>query len=193
MKISRATLIIFFIFILGIVFTWYWEFSPAKEARLTPTPTESPKLLSGWTTSDLIGIDVISEDGINIQLRKNSDNYWAYSSLENKQPDQGKVYQLSSSLLNLSASNTTNSDITIDALGLTNPKMIITVQHINGTKIIINVGNITPTESGYYIQIDTDSPVVSGKYSIDAIIDLIQNDNLTLITPTPPSSASINE
>jgi hypothetical protein len=185
MRISRVTIILLLILAFGAIFTWYWEFSPAKDARLTPTPTSMPKVVGSWSADEIVALDITLSKDNPIRLRRNSDSSWAFGTLEGKQPDQGKVLQFLTSLTTLAVTNSINSGISLDEIGLTNPTFIIQIKNRDNEIEIIKVGNSTPTQNGYYLQVNEELPVVTNKYSVDSMIELIQGDNLTLQTPTP--------
>jgi hypothetical protein len=65
------------------------------------------------------------------------------------------------------------------------PDTTITIQITGEDLKIIKIGKVTPTNSGYYVQVGNNSPVVVSKNSIDSIKGLINLGTLILTTPTP--------
>jgi hypothetical protein len=70
----------------------------------------------------------------------------------------------------------------LDALGLQSPARTLAIRDKQGKQITISIGNTDPTESGYYVQVAAQPPVVVDKYTLDGIVNLF---NSALPTPTP--------
>jgi hypothetical protein len=82
------------------------------------------------------------------------------------------------------------------------PAHVITVKNDQGKQTEIKVGKETPTGDGYYVQVDSNTPVVVNKGSIDTLVEQMSLSNLappptstpgvtptlsslTIVTPTP--------
>jgi hypothetical protein len=183
--VRRGTLGVLAVFLLLSVAAWYLEWSPSGKtrARGTPAATTAPKVVS-------IDIDKIAlfefQDNRNevIRIVRNPDNTW---SLDKRKIaiDQGKIQQLLASFANLTTLSVMDNTVDLSAFGLVVPDTTITIQITGEDLKIIKIGKVTPTNSGYYVQVGNNSPVVVSKNSIDSIKGLINLDTLILTTPTP--------
>ena len=63
--------------------------------------------------------------------------------------------------------------------------MKITIINISGEKIVLKPGGLTPTGSGYFIQVDSNPAVVISKYGYEGLASLLQLESLLSATPTP--------
>lgn len=182
MKIARTTWAL--LAILAILFgvTWYWEWSPAKQLRSTPTPTSEPVLLAGWVNQDIISLESIQQDN-KLSIARGTDKTWYFVNNKEKTVDQGKVELLLSHLTTINAMNTAGN-IELKAIGLDTPIAIITLQNKEGKKSTIKIGKPTPIDSGYYIQVNNEASIVIGrKYAVEAILELLQEKIITHADP----------
>jgi hypothetical protein len=181
--IRRGTLIVLAIFVILVGATWYLEWSPAGKARVrgTPTSTSYPDILS-LGTGDLMKIELKTSTGT-FGIKRNLNDTWSFADDQNTPADQGKIEQLIATLTGLQAKATLDTK-TLDAFGLVSANQILTIQTSSGV-IVMKIGNITPTSSGYYIQVDDKSPVVVDQYSIKQIIDTLNIQGLSAATATP--------
>jgi hypothetical protein len=89
-------------------------------------------------------------------------------------------------------------DLDPAVVGLKSPAYTITVGFSSGTVVIAEVGDVTPTESGYYVRKDDGSILVIDKYGMDALINLVlyppyeepPTPSPETETPTPAASST---
>jgi len=181
--IRRGTLVVLAIFVLLIGVTWYLEWSPAGKARVkgTPTATSYPKLIV-LGTGELMKLELKSSSGT-FGIKRNLNDTWSFTDDQNTPADQGKIQQLLATLTSLQSMATLDTK-TLDAFGLVSANKILTIQTTNGTSVM-KIGKITPTTSGYYVQVDNQSPVVVDKTSMDDILNTLTRKALTPPTATP--------
>jgi hypothetical protein len=186
--IRRGTLIILGIFIVLIGATWYLEWSPTGQARVrgTPTVTPYPQVLV-LDINNLTKIELKSSQGSLVGISRNLNGTWTFTDAQNTPADQGKVQQLLSSILGLQSLSTMDSTVSLDNFGLVTANQIITFQTSNGSKVL-KIGNVTPTD-GYYIQVDSNTPIVVSKSAVDDVLNLFTQSALSVATPTPLPSA----
>jgi hypothetical protein len=181
--IRRGTLIVLAILILLIGATWYLEWSPAGQARVrgTPTATAYPTLIN-LGPGRFTQIEMKDSSGtFGIQLNLN--NTWSITDAQNTPVDQGKVQQLLSSLTGLQATATLDINA-LSSFGLVTANQVITIDSSNGT-FVLKVGKVTPTNSGYYVQVDNHAPVVVDKNSLDSVLTSMNREALLPATATP--------
>ena len=181
--IRRGTLVVLAIFVLLIGVTWYLEWSPAGKARVrgTPTATAFPRIII-LGSGELMKLELKNSSG-NFGIKRNLNETWSFVDDQNTPADQGKIQQMLDTLTGLQSVATVDTK-TLDAFGLVSANQILTIQATNGT-IIMKIGKMTPTTSGYYVQVDNHSPVVVDKYSIDQILNTMSRQALSPATATP--------
>lgn len=72
----------------------------------------------------------------------------------------------------------------LDDFGLSTPNSWISVTYSNGHVRKLFIGNLAPTNSGYYIQMDNLDVIIISQFSLDAILELPNNPPYPP-TPTP--------
>jgi hypothetical protein len=183
--IRRGTLIVMIILVVLIGVTWLLEWSPSGKARTRGTPTSTPyPSLFSWDVDNLNIIDITISGNIPVTLRRNPDDTWGFSVPQGLIADQGQVLQLISSLQTINVQASLDSNVSLDMLGLENPPQVFKLQTSDGTNYILKIGQITPTNMGYYCQVNDNPVVVLSKGAIDSLLELATVDALLLPTPT---------
>lgn len=162
--IRKQTWIALIIFGLLLGLALYINRNPIiSSASSTPSPTLMPSLLEGWQDSDIAMIQYKGDPG-EITLNHNPDGSWSLGP-ENIVPASiEKVDSFRYQLLSISVQSLLNTTDPLDAVGLAAPKRILVLRDTQGKQVEIRIGNQTPTGSGYYVQIDNQTPVVVSKY-----------------------------
>ena len=75
-----------------------------------------------------------------------------------------------------------SSPLPFYSTGLQLPTYIITIAYQSGQNHVIKVGNLTPTQSGYYVQLDIGNTVIVNQFGIDDVIEMLKS---VTYTPTP--------
>jgi hypothetical protein len=182
--IRRSTWILLAIFIVGVGAVFYLDKYPIKNANVTPTATLLPPLFSNVSYDKLVMIEIQSNNGTVIQLTRNPDKTWGFTNIQGKSPDQGKVQELLFTLTGLTVTEGLNGSIALESVGLATPTHTITLQDEAGIKNILRIGAATSIGSGYYVQLNQNSPEIIDKGTIDNLTGLFNLDNLVMATPT---------
>ena len=183
--IRKGTWIVLLIFVLLLGVAFYLSKNPLPtSASLTPTATEIPPLLSGWKSSDIVRIDYIGDPGP-LSLSQNPDGSWTVGP-ENPVPATiAQVEYVRSQLTAIRMNFVLNTTDPMEAVGLAAPTRRLILQNAQGAQVEIRIGKETPTGSGYYIQVDNQTPVVINKFSLDGVLNVLIREQLAAPTPTP--------
>ncbi|HEX2978915.1 MAG TPA: hypothetical protein VHO48_01505, partial [Anaerolineaceae bacterium] len=92
--VRKPTVVILILFALALLAGWVLEFSPLKSNRETPTPTLTPKLVTGLESGEIVKIDVRQSNGTAVSLAKNAENQFQFIEATDSQPDQGKIQEM---------------------------------------------------------------------------------------------------
>jgi hypothetical protein len=182
--IRKQTWILLGIFVVLAGAAFYLQKNPIKhDANITPSPTSQAFLLNGWQSADINHIDYKDALGVAIQLEKNSDGWLL-------QPDgnsvsTGKVEELLTQITTAQIMASLNPGYDLGAVGLTASSGILTLANIQGVQIEIRIGTKTPTQTGYYVQVDRGAASVVSAGAISSIINLLTKEQLLGLTPTP--------
>ncbi len=181
--VRKQTWILLIIFALLLGATFYLQKNPLpKNEALTPSPTSAPRLLQGWESSDIAWMELKEGQGSSIQIEQDKTGNWTLGDKGKEKVETGQAEQLRTEIAEMRTIAALPADYQLEAVGLQSPTRTLTIRDTKGKQITINVGSTDPTESGYYVQVASQAPVVVDKYTLDGIVDLF---NKALPTPTP--------
>ncbi len=188
--IRKGTWAVLIVFIAVLGLAYYLQKSPLKtpaSADITPSPTAEVPLLEGWQAQDIQMVEVKSPDR-NLEVNKNPDGTWVIAS-ENVPAKDGAVGLITAQLTSMRILSQMDASYPLDSLGLSSPEKIIVFANAQGKQVEVQIGNATPTDSGYYVRLDQGTPVVVSKDTVDAVMNMMQKDQLVEPTPTPGGTA----
>ena len=183
--IRRSTLVAVVLFVIAVVALLVLQKLPSNPLQPSPTPaaTSMPTLITGWQVQDVSGLSLKSPGGSEIGLTKNADNSWTRAQMGTV--PAGKVEQLVSELIAVRVILQLPAGQNLTDLGLQSPVDTIQISGKNHTTIL-QIGGVTPTQSGYYVKVDTNPAAVVDKSAFDTILQLFSD--AAPATPTPPVS-----
>lgn len=184
--IRKPTLILLAVFVVVLALAAFLQRTPvAQDSQRSPSVTPYPKLLTGVSPADITRIGVEkSQPAGQWQIEKNSNQQWVFSEANEKTVDAGKVEQLLSSLTSMNVINSLEATTDLQPLGLDAPTATILLTGKGGESNTLHVGNLTPPETGYYLQLNDGAPVIADKYAVEEVLNLLQPDQLAAATPT---------
>ncbi len=151
----------------------------AADAEVTAT-TEPAFIFS--TDSTVSSIEVKPTDGEAVKVTRNKDGVWALELPFATEANQGLVEAAASQVTALKIVSEIDADPSI--FGFDAPTSLITIQFTDGKTSKLEVGDVTPTNSGYYVRVDGKKMAIVSLSSIDALTNLSFSPPY-LNTPTP--------
>lgn len=191
--IRKQTWILLAIFAVLVALAIYLQRNPvASPVDLTPSPTSQSVMLSGWVSSEIVWIEYKDNLGSSIQLEETQSQNWQMQP-DGVPIDLGKVEEIRTQILDASVLAILDPGFNLDTVGLVNPTGMLTISNAQGKQTTIKIGDLTPTESGYYVIVDSEAPKVVSRYAIEAFLELLQKNSLLSYTPTPEITSTIEE
>lgn len=188
--IRRGTWILLLIFALLVGLAFYLQKNPLpSEAERTPSPTAPVQVLSGVNSSNITGIALVSGSEEPAKISINAQGEWVVGETGGQMAETGKVEQLRAEIASLQVMTSLPDRFELEPAGLVDTAKALKIQTDQGKQIEILIGNETATGSGYYIQVNSDNPVVIEKAAIDTILELI----LEIVAPAPTETAPATE
>ncbi len=184
--IRRSTWIIIIIFALVIGVAVLIEKTPLFQAAATPTPTLASKVLN-LPTGSITAVKLTDSLGPIVSVKINSSKVWEVIQPQNAQVDQGNMAELVSQLLSMAILSAPQNPPSNDAIGLSNPLHTLAISDFSNQEHTLKIGDLTPTSSGYYIQIDQAKPVIVEKSTIDRVVELLSGVRATPTAPPQPT------
>ncbi len=178
--IRRSTILVLVVFVVVLAAGIFLTELPTAARLLeteTPTATVMPKLLSGWPVDRATSINVESVENGAFHLQRVNGGSWTVAGLETS-IDPGKVEELISTLSALENIDTLPASTGLDTVGLQSPAYTLSLTGSGGETEIVQIGNVTPTESGYYVRLNQGDVVLVRKSSMDEVLGLLSVEHL---------------
>ncbi len=163
--------------------------STDKTVSLTPEPpTKEVSYLFNAQDGIPNDIQVQSQAGETVELVRDEKNAWAVKLPVAMAADQGSAEAAASQLTTIQVTDKLAAGaVNPNDVGLDKPQYILIVKYANGVERKANIGVVTPSESGYYAQLDSNNQImIVSKDSIDALTSLLTNPPYAqTLTPSP--------
>ena len=184
MKRTTWIALVIFLALVGLMFYLNQrETTTPEEAEATPVaPVE---YLFGETDGLPTSIDIKSETGEQVVIARNDAGEWVLEQPIETEADQASAEAAASQLTTLRI--VSRPEVAPADAGLTQPSYIMIVELSGGTVKTVRIGDPTPTDSGYYANVnESDEVLIVGKTGLDALLTLVTSPPyLSMPTPTP--------
>jgi hypothetical protein len=178
---SLGTILTFILFLGLIAVTYYLK--TKKESTAEATPTGQISFVFTEVDGAPTSIEVKPTAGEAVKVARNENNAWAILLPFEAEADQGLAEAAASQVSALRILQPIESDPN-NVFGFDNPTILINIEFADGKKHALEVGDVTPTNSGYYVRVDGDKIMVVGMSGIDSLAQLATFPPY-LNTPTP--------
>jgi hypothetical protein len=189
--VKKQTWILLVLFLALAGFAIFQKYNPGEKsasAEETQAPTEVPAVyLFPPEEGSIISLTIMDAQRQVIGLER-KDNEWVITQPFNAVASQATVEEAITQADALMVVNQLELDPA--EAGLENPAYIITVKFDSGTTMKAEVGDITPTDSGYYVRKADGSVLVISKYGMEALLNLIlypPYEETPTPSPLPPT------
>jgi hypothetical protein len=187
---KRNTWIFLLLFLVALSVYYLLNFLPKKEiADSTETPVSSSYLIYE-TDSTLTSIRIQYSTDHVLALQRNTEATWEIIFPVSSDADQTKISAAETQLNSLKIVTNIGTVSSLNDFGLTVPESLIKLDYSNGKSHSIKIGNLSPTNSGYYVQLDNREVSIVNQYSLEAILELASNPPFPS-TPTPSPTIEI--
>lgn len=188
--IRKSTWIVVLIFaaLLASVFLWQ-RVQDQKAAQATPT---SEAVAEAQFMFDIEGeiaslrIERVGDQSV--ELLRDENGQWMLSGSPNQAIDGAEMDGIAGQLAALPLVSTLQNLPQLQDLGLDPPSYRILVVLRDGSQLVASVGKATPTGSGYYVLTSDRRIYIANEFSLQPILDLVDNPPYLLpeeLTPSP--------
>ena len=171
--VKKQTWILLVLFAALAGFALFLKYKPSSETEPEATlpPTSEPvEFLFPAEEGVITSMLIQSREGDVIGVER-GESGWMVTQPVETEATQASVEEAASQVAALTVLNRLDLDPAV--VGLKSPAYTITVGFSSGKFYIAQVGDVTPTESGYYVRKDDGSIIVIDKYGMDALINLV--------------------
>jgi hypothetical protein len=181
--VKKSTWVVIIIFAVLVVALLLVEKYPVGPLKGTPTPTQQPALLDSSLKTQISSIK-IQAGTESFSLEKAGDT-WVFSNDRSLTIMQSAANEMVDVLFSLDTKSVVDPTTPMETLGLVEPSIVFTIIMQDGTDQKVTIGGVTPTSSGYFAQINQDSPIVISTYAVESLNRFINPVGLMAETPTP--------
>ncbi len=190
-----GTLITVLLFIAIVLFA-FWQSRQKKAEEAAATPTPGLTYVFDQKEGNPTSIEVRPAEGEVVQVSRNEKNAWTVEQPIKLEADQGLAEAAASQLKSLVVALDVEDGGELSTFGLDKPKYTINVTFDGGKTHKLDVGDVTPSNSGYYVLLDGKDIMVVKTSGIDALTNLVTtppylNTPTPTATPLPPTSTPV--
>lgn len=158
------------------------------EAQAEVTPAAEDAFLF-TADAQVNSIQVVPSEGETVALERDENSAWALTQPNKAEADQGLAEAAASQITALRIIDPLEDTSDASIFGLAEPAFTVTIGFADGNTRVLEIGDVTPTNSGYYVRTD------DGKFYVVALSGLSSLTNLVtappyLNTPTPVPTAT---
>lgn len=181
--IRRSTLVVIVVFALLLGLMAYLQNRQAEAPEATPT--SGPEPIIKLELADLAGLRILSQDGSIFYATRDASGTWTLIQPSIKGDLNSSTIDANvTQLIDLRPLTSLDAVTGLEAVGLLTPDYVIRLLLVDGSEVVLKIGDETPTQSGYYVQVDNSEVVVAQSFAIQAVFGML--DNLPFQpTPTP--------
>jgi len=172
MKRSTTTVLVIFLALVGLVLYLRQREPVTEEPEVTPAApvefliTES----DGIPTS----IDIQSDAGEQVTLARNTDGVWVLENPIETEASQGSAEAAATQLSSLRIMS--HPKVAPDTVGLNPASYTLTIKLTGGTEKVVRIGDLAPTGSGYYANVDnSDEVLILSQNGLDALLVMLES------------------
>lgn len=171
--IKRPTWILLALF--AVVLAGAFIFQRTRdETDIEATPTAELQALLDVSSDAIASLKIEDAQGRAVALGRDEAGLWTVTEPEAGETDLAQAESAVSQLVALRPMTRLEAASNLSAFGLLKPSHTITLVMNGGEKYVILVGDVTPTNNGYYVRLNENPPEVVNKYSLDAVIRMIE-------------------
>jgi hypothetical protein len=168
----RSTWIALVIFLALVGLWWYLNQREAPTGEAEATPTETVEYLFDATEGLPTSIAIEARTGEQVAIERNEAGAWVLIQPIEAEANQGSAEAAASQLSTLRVLS--RPEVAPVDAGLVEPSYVMTINLTGGTEKVVRIGDLTPTSSGYYTNIDgSDEVLIVGKTGLDALLTLV--------------------
>ena len=151
---------------------YYLNTEKDKTATAEITPTVETAYIFTEADGVISSIEIKPAEGETVKIARNAENAWAVILPIETEADQGMAEAAATQLTALPISSQIEDGKSPDIFGLNKPVYVIAIEFKDGKKRTLEVGDVTPTNSGYYVRVDKAKMMITDLSGIDALLQL---------------------
>ena len=183
MKRSTTVVLIIFVALAGLLGYLKQKDDGTETADVETTPTTPVEFLLTNTDGVPTTIDIQSNIGEQVTIARNESGLWVLKQPIETEANQGSAEAAATQLKSLRI--VSRPEVNTNVVGLVPPSYTLTVELSSGSKKVVRIGDITPTGSGYYTNVEgSDEVLILSKDGLDSLFIMLESPPYES-TPSP--------
>ena len=183
--IRRTTWVVVAVFLAVLAAAIYIQRQPAEPEDAGATPVVTQPNLLPLTFSEISSLRLEETvTGKVVELAVDEGGVWQLLEPSAGPADPSEVENILTTLTTLRVQTSLEPAASLAIFGLAEPAYHLTLTSTAGEDVVLLVGDITPTSSGYYVQVNDQPPQVVSKFSLDSFLGILDEPP---VQPTPTS------
>jgi hypothetical protein len=172
MKRSTLVVLVIFLALAGLVFYLRQQDPVTEEPEITPvSPAE---FLLTDTDGIPTSIDIQSNDGQQVTIARNADGVWVLEKPIETGANQGSAEAAATQLSSLRI--VSHPEVDPGIVGLNPASYTLTVKLTSGDEKTVRIGDLAPTGSGYYANVNGSNDVlILSQTGLDALLIMLES------------------
>ena len=183
MKRSTVIVLVIFLAMVGLLFYLNQKESKANEVAVDITPSAVTEFLLSASDGLPTRIDIKSQSGEQVVISRNDAGVWVLEKPIETEADQASAQEAATQLSSLRIES--RLEVPPEAAGLVQPSYTMTIELSGGTVKTVRIGDLTPTEIGYYAQVEgNNDTLIINRSGTEALLMLLESPPVLEPTPT---------
>jgi hypothetical protein len=172
--VRRSTFIVIAVFVILLGILLYLQNRPAEELDIS-TPTPTPEAVIDLAITDVTGLRIVNAEGSIFYATRDVAGTWTLvqPSLQGVL-ESGTIDAKLQGIIYLQPLTSMDASIGLEVLGLVDPRYVVRLSLVDGREILYEIGEETPTQSGYYVQLNNTDVFVAQKFSMDSVLGMLE-------------------
>jgi hypothetical protein len=172
--IRRTTWIVVAVFLAVLAAAVYIQKQPPEPEDAGATPVVTQPNLLPVTYSEISGLRLEeTATGKVVELALDEGGVWQLLEPPAGPADSSEVENILTTLTTLRVQTSLDPAASLAIFGLAEPAYRLKLATTAGEELVLLVGDITPTSSGYYVQVNDQPPQVVSKFSLDSFLGIL--------------------
>ena len=174
MKRSTTIILIIFVALAGLMAYLKQKDDGTAIDDVETTPTAPVEFLLTNTDGVPSTIDIQSNTGEQVTIARNERGVWVLKQPIETGANQGSAEAAATQIKSLRI--VSHPEVATDVVGLNPPSYTLTVELSSGSEKIVRIGDITPTGSGYYANIEgSEEVLILSKDGVDSLVIMLES------------------
>jgi len=179
--IKKPTWILIGVLVIILITAWLIQTLPFGK-KVEPTPTVGYGSLFNLSANPIIACKITDNTGKIVAVERDANGAWVLTEPSGLEADTERIQAAITRAQSMSIITEYDPAPELNIIALDPPAYQIVVTLADGSQQHAIIGMITPTDSGYYGQLEGGPVLLINKYGTEGLLDLIKN---IPIKPTP--------